>query len=46
MHNREMIYIVKIDSFPKTQLTVNTNYSFCCHLRETYAKTNQINNVL
>ena len=41
MYNREITH----DSENKTlmkkdQLVVNTKYSFCCHLRETYVKNN------
>jgi len=41
MHNREITHIVKTDSLSKNQLVVMAKCSFCCHLRETYVKTNK-----
>ena len=39
MHNREITHIVKTDTLSKTKLIVKNKCSFCCHLRETYVKT-------
>ena len=42
MHNREITHVIKTDSLStKNQMVVRTKCFFCCHLRETYVKTNK-----
>jgi len=46
MHSREITHILNSDSKSKTQLIVQTKYSFCFQLRKMYINTKKINNGL